>query len=84
MNHELVHRIDEAVLAGAGEQWTKVAMVIARTLDVVAKDLPPGEERFDIIASRIEALVSDGRLLSQGNIHNWRFSEVRRPVLTSS
>jgi hypothetical protein len=32
-----------------------------------------------LIARRIEALVRDGRLVAQGDITNWRHSEVRLP-----
>jgi hypothetical protein len=50
--------------------------VIARVVDAVRHDLPE-HEGYEIISRRIEALVHDGRLLAQGDIRNWRFSEVR-------
>ena len=76
------HAIDEAILsllsAGNGH-WKKVAMVISRVADAMGNDLPEGDDDYQLVARRIEALVSDGRLVAQGNIKNWRFSEVRRP-----
>jgi hypothetical protein len=53
-------------------------MVISRVADGLGDELPKGDGRYDLIARRIEALVSDGRLVAQGNIKNWRFSEVRQ------
>ena len=68
--------IDSANLRAVGERWTKIAMVIARVVDAVRHDMPE-HEGYEIISRRIEALVHDGRLLAQGDIRNWRFSEVR-------
>jgi len=74
--------IDEAILsmlAVAKGGWRKVAMVIARVADQMGNDLPAGDDRYDLVAQRVEALVLDGRLAAQGDIKKWRFSEVRRP-----
>jgi hypothetical protein len=60
-------------------RWKKVAMVITRVADATGNDLPEGDDGYQLVARRIEALVSEGRLAAQGNIKNWRFSEVRRP-----
>jgi hypothetical protein len=54
-------------------------MVIARFEDQMGNDLPAGDGRYSLVAQRLEALVLDGRLLAQGDIKKWRFSEVRRP-----
>ncbi|HYX70287.1 MAG TPA: DUF3658 domain-containing protein [Terriglobales bacterium] len=71
--------IDEAILSATEERWTKVAMVIARVADSVSRrELPPGDEGFEAIAGRIAVLVRDGHLEVQGDLRNWRFSEVRR------
>ncbi len=69
-------RIDEAILNAAGDNWTKVAMVIVKVAEAVDGQLPD-DGRAHVIAQRIEALVLDGRLAAQGNISNWRHSEVR-------
>jgi hypothetical protein len=74
--------IDEAILSllsTVNGRWRKVAMVISRVVDAMGKNLPEGDEGYQLVAGRIEALVSDGSWVAQGNIKNWRFSEVRRP-----
>ena len=71
--------IDQAILSIVGDRWRKVAMVIARVADQMGSDLPDGDDRYDLVAQRIEVLVLDGRLVAQGDIKKWRFSEVRRP-----
>lgn len=76
MNHS---QIDEAVLAVVEASWKKVAMIIAKTANELGGNLEEKDERYNMIASRIESLVLDGRLEAQGNIKNWRSSEVRRP-----
>lgn len=70
--------VDDAILTAAGERWTKVAMVIAKVAETVESDLPDGDERYDVISNRIEALVGAGRLVARGNTNNWRSSEIRR------
>ena len=71
-------RIEAAILSAVGERWTKVAMVIAKAADAMATDLPTGDERYELISEHIKVLVRAGRLEAQGNMKNWRFSEVRR------
>ena len=72
-------RIDEAVLAVVEAYWKKVAMIISKTADKLSDELEGNDETYNVIASRIEALVLDGRLEPQGNVKNWGFSEVRIP-----
>jgi hypothetical protein len=69
--------IDSVILSAVGKHWTKVAMVIARVVNAMSHELPPGDEGYGVISGRIEALVHDGRLAAQGDTKNWRFSEVR-------
>lgn len=71
-------RIEEAILSVVRERWAKVAMVIGRVSDVMATELPAGDERYELISDGIEALIRAGSLEAQGNTKNWRFSEVRR------
>jgi hypothetical protein len=73
-----VPRIDDAILAAVGERWTKVSMVIAKVEKAMNSALPSGDERLQVISDRIENLLASGSLVSQGNVENWRFSEVRR------
>jgi hypothetical protein len=71
-------KIDEVILCVAEATWRKVASVIIRVADTMGSDLPEGDAGHDLIASRIEILVRDGHLLAQGDIKNWRYSEVRK------
>lgn len=71
--------IDDAVLAAVDVHWRKVAMVIARAAEGLQLGLPNADEGYRTIARRIEALVSAGRLTSQGDIAKWRHSEIRLP-----
>jgi hypothetical protein len=71
-------RVKEAILSVVGARWMKVAMVLAKTADAVGLGLPSEDELWEVIAARVEALVKDGCLEAQGNLKNWRGSEVRR------
>ena len=53
-----------------------VAMVISRVADRMASDLPEGDDRYELVAQRIEALVRDGRLVAQGDIKKWRLAKL--------
>jgi hypothetical protein len=72
-------QIDEAILSVTATSWRKVARVIVMTDKILGDSLQEGEPRLDLVADRIEALIHDGRLLAQGNIKKWRYSEVRKP-----
>jgi hypothetical protein len=75
-------KIDEAILSylsSANGHWSKVAAVIARASEAMKGDLPEGEPDYNLVARRIKALVSEGRLNAQGDIKKWRHSEVRIP-----
>ena len=72
-------QIDEAILSVIEISWKKVAMVIDKAETILGNKLPDGDGGLDLIARRIEALVQDGSLLAQGDIKNWRHSEVRKP-----
>jgi hypothetical protein len=72
-------QIDEAILSVTRASWSKVARVIVMTDKILGDNLPEGEAGLDLVAGRIEALVHDGRLLVQGDIKKWRYSEVRKP-----
>jgi hypothetical protein len=71
--------IDAAVLSSAEPSWSKVAMVICRTMECLLGELPGDEKMNDRIAARIESLVAQGRLQGRGNLERWRHSEVRCP-----
>ena len=74
--------IDEAIVSALSEipgHWRKVAMVVSKVATAMGDGLVPGDAGYETVARRIESLVSEGRLLAQGDIKNWRFSEVRLP-----
>jgi hypothetical protein len=79
MNDDVIDQAILSMLAVGGGRWRKVAMVIARVADQLGNDLPDGNDRYHLVAQRVEALVLAGRLAAQGDIKKWRFSEVRRP-----
>ncbi|MGH9743350.1 MAG: hypothetical protein ACRD51_13480 [Candidatus Acidiferrum sp.] len=54
-------------------------MVVGRVTLEIGGDLPETDEGYERVAQRIEALVNEGHLVAQGNIKDWRFSEVRVP-----
>ena len=69
--------IDNALLVNARHNWRKVAMIVALTM----MSLP---SRFKGIpdvyySERVQILVREGRLESEGDLKYMRFSEVRLP-----
>jgi len=70
-------KLDELILSTASPRWQKVAMIIA----AVARDErflgTESEDQLALIADRMGHLVTEGRLAAQGDISNWRHSEVR-------
>jgi hypothetical protein len=74
--------IDERIvsmLSTVNGRWRKVAMVVGKVAEAMGNDLPEGDEGYQQVARRIEVLVGEGRLVAQGDLKNWRFSEVRLP-----
>ena len=74
--------IDEAILSALSEipgHWRKVAMVVSKVATAMGDGLAPGDAEYEAVARRMESLVRKGRLLAQGDIKNWRLSEVRLP-----
>jgi hypothetical protein len=72
-------QIDEAILSVTVTSWRKVARVIVMTDKILGDSLPEGEPGLDLVADRIASLIHDGRLMAQGDIKKWRYSEVRKP-----
>lgn len=71
--------IDAAILAVATPGWLKVARVIIDAEKRLGTHLQHGDESAKRVAKRIGVLAGDGRLIAQGDITNWRYSEVRLP-----
>lgn len=55
----------------------KVAMVLVKAADATGLGLANDDEHYEVISTRVEALVNDGRLAARGDTKNWRASEVR-------
>jgi len=68
--------IDKLVLATAHPQWRKVALIVA-TVGMSLSDESNGN--YETVAARIVALVKAGKLEAQGDLSEWRHSEVRLP-----
>lgn len=77
LSQEDVEIIDKTLLSNATNEWRKVAMIVAITM----MNLPNRVQGIPDIfyAQRVRKLVEGGRLESQGNLKNMRFSEVRLP-----
>ena len=68
-------QIATVVLSVSGAHWTKVAMIIARSLrECDAKGITTTHEE---IAALIDELCEAGQLESKGSRSDWRHSEVR-------
>ena len=67
--------IDKFILARVGSSPMKVARVIADAMGESDLQFPAGE----IVAKRLELLVKNGQLTCEGDIQNWRYSEVHKP-----
>ena len=75
---DFVLKIETAILKNATPSFRKVALIVAKVIDEFS-------EVSDIyVALRIEKLVKEGALESQGNLRRMRFSEVRLPSLPLS
>jgi len=65
--------LDARLLSHALPEWQKVAMLVSQTI----RDFENWDE--ERLTARIRALVDEGKLEAAGNLHRWRFSEVRLP-----
>ena len=71
--------IDAAILSVATASWRKVAFIVGRAREQLGGEFAQDEAGYQIVATRIQALAADGRLASQGDLTQWRFSEVKLP-----
>lgn len=68
-------QIDALILAVAGTEWQKTAMVISAVFD--HPDFNKDEHSAQDVAERLYILVDNGQLDIQGNMRRWRNSEVK-------
>jgi len=73
-----IEAIDNALLANTSVHWRKVARVVSATM----LELPIRVEGIpdSYYSQRIQKLVNDGLLESQGNLSYMRYSEIRIPA----
>lgn len=68
-------QLDKLILELVHPQfWRKVARIVG-TIGINLPDEPG--EKYDAIAARIVALVDAGKLEAQGDLSEWRHSEIR-------
>ena len=72
-------QIDDAILAVVEPTWRKVAMIVGKAAKKLGPDFPDDDSSYQVVARRIQVLAQDGRLIAQGDLSRWRYSEVRRP-----
>lgn len=68
-------QIDALILAVAGTEWQKTAMVISAVFD--HPDFNKDAHSAQDVAERLYILVDNGQLDIQGNMRRWRNSEVK-------
>jgi hypothetical protein len=73
--------IDRLLLSFCSGRWQKVAKIIGNTFQALEQhEIKIDNDTADAIDSRLAVLVSSSQLEAQGNIKNWRYSEVRLPT----
>ena len=72
-------QLDAALLASINPRWTKVAMVFGRAERIPGLTFADEEDVFEALAERLRELVASGQVVVQGDLKEWRFSEVRLP-----
>ena len=74
-----IGKVDNAILATTSNNCQKVAMVIAKVSVKTVDDFTEDEDDFELIAKRVEGLIGEGRLVGEGDVSNWRRSEIKLP-----
>jgi len=69
--------IDQLILSFAQQRFLKVAKIVGDVCVAIEKQGLAFDEQK--VGARVEALVKDGRLESQGDVRRWQYSEVRLP-----
>jgi hypothetical protein len=77
MSNGLPSKLDEIILSFAIEEWRKAAFIIAKTLHYCDDNNIKASD--EMIADRMLFLCTAGYLKAQGNLSDWRHSEVRLP-----
>jgi len=69
--------IDDALLSNTSTQWRKVARVIGATMNKLPSRILGIPDSY--YSQRIQNLVKEGLLESQGNLSYMKYSEIRLP-----
>ena len=77
LNEIDIKRIDKALLSNTCKYWRKVARVVGTTMLELSEHIPGIPDVF--YAQRIQHLVEEGKLESEGTLACMRYSEVRLP-----
>lgn len=72
-----LQRIDDTLMAGASTEYRKVARVVGIAMSANEDSIQRIPDYF--YASRVQKLVAEGRLISQGNRESIRHSEIKLP-----
>ena len=72
-----LEKIDLALLNHATNNWRKVAMIVGLTMTDLSDGFPDVSDLF--YGGRVSLLVEQGKLISQGDLSQMRYSEVRLP-----
>jgi hypothetical protein len=73
-----IKKIDEWLLLSTTNKWKKVAMVVAQAIELSDQAGVLLEVPDTFFGMRVEKLVQDGHLISQGNLKKMRSSEIKR------
>lgn len=76
-----LNEIDSTIYSHTKERWQKIAMVIAKSLDLREKYPELNDVKLLV---RVHHLINSNKLESEGNIKAMRFSEVRRKKVASN
>jgi hypothetical protein len=79
LTEKQLDRIDVVLHSNVKEQWRKVAMIVALTIEELENECPGIPDVY--YAQRLKLLVGSGRLESLGDLSRMRYSEVRRPAV---
>lgn len=72
-----IEKIDLWFLQNITTQWQKVAMVVAKAIEKSDREELLTNVPDVFFGMRVETLVSEGKVISQGNLKKMRFSEIK-------
>ena len=76
-----VSELDAALIASLSGRWTKVAMVLGRVAKAPGLTFGEDDDAYEVLEERLVHLVASGAVQAEGDLTQWRFSEVRLPTV---